>query len=104
MNEMVSPEFFRNRFWFTKFAKKQIYKVLPKNLRYLFWIKVEGLRDGGDLMTQLKPLQNLEPATHSIRIGNDRLILKRLGAGRYYILDIENLRGTWEENALEYSS
>lgn len=86
-----------NRFWFTRLTKGQIKKVVPSHLRYTFHLKLKALKHEKNLPEKLKPLKDMGQATHTLQLGNDRLILKRLRKNAFYILDVENLRGTWEE-------
>lgn len=62
-------------FLFTKFAEKRFAK-LSKRERFRLSEKLKTLKNHDDIFSVLKPLHNFEPATHRLRIGNYRLVMK----------------------------
>lgn len=62
-------------FYFTEEAKKAFLK-LPKVIQERITIKLKDLKLHNDILSVLKRLTNFESATHRLRIGMYRIILK----------------------------
>ncbi len=73
-------------FLFTSFAKKRFLK-LDKNTQDRIKQKLKKLREHNHIESILKPLTDMKPATHRLRIGNYRLILKYEGKKEILVLD-----------------
>lgn len=64
-----------NQFVFTKKAERKFY-CMPKPVQERILTKLRSLKSHPDLLSILKRLHHLEPASHRLRIGNYRLILE----------------------------
>lgn len=62
-------------FIFTKYAQKRFLK-LPKDIQNRMVTKLKELKKHTSIFTLIQRLTDFEPATHKLRIGNYRLILK----------------------------
>jgi mRNA-degrading endonuclease RelE of RelBE toxin-antitoxin system len=62
-------------FEFSKYSKKK-FLSLPKSLQKRVEIKLVSLKKHDDIFSVLKRLHHYEPATHRLRVGSFRLILK----------------------------
>ena len=74
-------------FIFTVFAKKRFIK-LDTAVQHRITLKLKELKKQGAVGAVLKPLHNFEPATHRLRIGDYRLILRRENPETFIILDV----------------
>ncbi len=61
-------------FHFTNTAKKQLEKFDPQTQERILK-KLSELKKHPSISTVLEPLQNLEPSTHRLRIGEYRLLV-----------------------------
>ena len=79
-------------FVFTNWAEKQ-FRTLPSALQDRIIKKLKQLKTIPDIYVVLKPLHNFGPATHRLRIGDYRLILRdNPGQNRVIVLDIGHRR------------
>jgi len=62
-------------FTFTKFAEKQFTKQIP-NIQERIIKKLQDLKTHPNIFSILKTVHDIEPATHRLRIGNYRILLK----------------------------
>ena len=64
-----------NQFIFTKKAEER-FLDLPKSIQERIITKLKNLKQHDDILSILKRLHYLEPASHRLRVGNYRLILE----------------------------
>lgn len=78
-------------FFFTKDAERTFLK-LPKEIQKRILEKLKEIKKHDDIFSILKRLNNLEPATHRMRIGMYRLILELKSHERsrvkFWVLDV----------------
>ena len=74
-------------FLFTKAAAKQFYK-LDISAQQRIQSKLQELKKSKNINTNIKLLINFKPATHRLRIGNYRLILKDEKDGNFLVLEV----------------
>ncbi len=72
-------------FIFTKYAEKKL-KKMPPNIREYIVIKLKNI-SAWIIDWNFRSLQNFSPATHRLRIGGYRLILKK-EEWEYIVLDV----------------
>jgi mRNA-degrading endonuclease RelE of RelBE toxin-antitoxin system len=82
------------RFIFTHYAKKRFDK-LDANTRERIKTKLLELKKYPNILPLLKPLSGLKPATHRLRIGDFRIILKYCNKCSY-ILDVGHRKNIYK--------
>lgn len=86
-------------FIFTKDAQKSFLK-LSKESQTRIYKKLELLKTHPDIFSILRRLSHFEPATHRLRIGTYRLILKqeeeKEGSTVFRVLDVGHRRDIYE--------
>lgn len=80
-----------NIFKFSHFALKQ-WKKLDKNTQTNLLKKLESLKKHPHIFRIIEPLTNFFPATHKLRSGNYRFILKHETKKEFLVLDIRHRR------------
>ena len=78
-------------FIFTEKSKKEYFK-LDEKIQVQIREKLEFLKSISKIETSLKQLKNLNPATHRLRVGSFRLILKRESSEVWVVLKIGHRR------------
>ena len=73
-------------FQFTTYAEKKFLK-LDISIQKILKKKLIAIRESGNF-AQLTTLQNFEPATHRLRIGEYRLVLQHISANNFLVLDV----------------
>ena len=63
------------KFIFSKYAKKQFDRVYESDKKRII-TKLTFLKEISDIYDYIKPVRNLLPSTHRIRISNFRLLIK----------------------------
>jgi len=88
-----------NSFVFTEYAKKRFLKLNSSD-RERVLLKLEFLKGASGVVALMRKLRDFEPATHRLRVGNLRLILKmevvRDGWCEFVILDIGHRRNIYK--------
>ena len=74
-------------FRFTKYAAKKLRK-LDTIIQKRILGKLEELKDRDDVHAIVAPLQDVYPATHRLRMGDYRLVLKQDGEGKFIVVDV----------------
>jgi mRNA-degrading endonuclease RelE of RelBE toxin-antitoxin system len=80
-----------NTFVFSVFAEKKFLKLQKREQERILQ-KLRDLKDHAEIDSVLKRLTAFEPATHRLRIGDNRLILQKLSDNEFLILDIGHRR------------
>ncbi|MBT3349005.1 hypothetical protein HN954_03195 [bacterium] len=78
-------------FEFLSSSEKSFQKIDKKNQDRIIK-KLQSLKKHPNIFHILRPLFDFKPATHRLRIGNFRLILKQEAATNFLILDIGDRR------------
>ena len=74
-------------FVFSKEAEKR-FKKIDSEYSDRILKKLKTLKNHNDIFSILSPLIDFKPATHRLRVGNFRLILEKISAEKFLILDI----------------
>ena len=74
-------------FIFTKYAEKHLH-ALDTKVQNRILLKLKELKKHKRITTILKPLRDVKPATHRLRIGDYRLILQQEEEETFVVLDI----------------
>lgn len=82
-------------FIFKKGAKKSFQK-LDVNIQNTIIKKLKELKAHPNIFSVLKRMENVEPATHRLRIGNYRLVLEHKKDDIFSILDTGHRKDIYE--------
>ena len=84
-----------NRFIFTHFAKKQ-FQTYENKVQEKIIQKLKILKQHDYIFSVLKTLVDFEPATHRLRIGDYRLILKWEKPNTFLILAVGHRKNIYK--------
>lgn len=88
-----------NKFVFAKKAEKK-FRSLPNSVQERILKKLKDLKPHEDLLSILKRLHHLEPASHRLRVGDYRLILELKDQSSeglsFWILDVGNRKDIYK--------
>ena len=88
-----------NQFVFTKKAEKR-FLDLPKSMQERMINKLKDLKQHDDILSVLKRLHHLEPASHRLRVGDYRLILELKKQTKketiFWILDVGDRKDVYK--------
>lgn len=82
-------------FIFTRYAEKNFIK-LEKSAQDLITDKLKLLKNHEYFAKNNKKLTALEPATHRIRVGRYRLLLKKVSDQEFYILKVGHRKNIYQ--------
>lgn len=78
-------------FIYSEQAKKSFYS-LDKNIQQRIREKISQLNNHPDIFSILKPMHGSKSATHRLRVGNYRLILRMASEHEFDVIDIGHRR------------
>lgn len=79
----------QNSFAFTEFAEKK-FRRMDRFVQERIRSKLRELKHHDDIGSVLKPLKHFQYGSHRLRIGQYRVIVKKISECEYWVVDLGN--------------